>query len=563
MHYTDFDLSLEDTIKLFFEKYYSILTKQKFPAFSIKFENDKDRIKLDTYLQKNFKDEYDVLKEYVLSNCKKENNNGNPIPTIHVKDFHHFFDLLRKYCIRISTPYQTAFGGRYNQFRIQDTLQYIWLRATDYDFKNIEKFLEKQVQMAKYSRDSRFINEYEIGKIPFLECERATIQCKAAELYDERPLEFIPKLYYDGELIELPRVRYGIFEKDGKAICSIGSVQDKENKKNKKLERIKYKINKDIKPEYLNVEPKKVISLILFISLMNSMGIKDFEFPGFNVLDYDFHKILSEVKQKEFQRLFPEGKTPEDFKYFEKCKKELNRYSNHKKIVESKTIGMSNLAFRIIRHFTNGETYPSLFESDSSFTLTISEISREHINSDETNQLFSAASSIFQPLDYSIEDTYDENNLTFDITKLKELAIHGNGLACYILGLINEWGVDGGKRDNSLAELYYNMGMAQNDSRCQIHSYEKFSGEESYFLKIEDLIAKNKNSSFLERKFLKIAGYIWMNYTKGSSAFVSIINNSNEPIVNKYLSVIANVLKCKEQKFREDLFNKRNMTERE
>lgn len=525
-----FEVSLLDTINIFFEMYVRVLKDNQFPKFSIHFEQDDVRKRLKNYIP--------MLEKYMLNNDIKIDENGDTVPTIFVKDYKIFFDLLKQYCNKYI---QLRKLDRFSKEDILDALRNIWLRAVSEDFNNVEAFLQKQVQMAEYKEDKRFRTEQEVEGIPFLEYQYLTIKSQPAQSYDENSLEFIFRLYDDAQhSIELPRIRYGIIEINGKKFCNIGSIQDKQRKRDKKLEKNRYKINSNIDSDCLNVEPKNVISLILFISLMESMGIKYFQFSGLSILDYDYHELLSDVYMEKFKKLFPEDQQPRDIEYYEKCLKERDRYYQQQdRILEQKTTGLYNLVNRVLKHFTNGEIIAFPFDADSHLTITIPDISKDCINGTATEQLYSTVAKMFEPINYSIEDIYDEEKCTFDIDKLKELAIHGKGIACYILGLVNEFGIDGVKENESSANRYYNIGLDLGDPRCEVHFYDinKMTTND-IGTRIKEMKQQAPNGSFLEQKFSRIALLLFLSKSD-IIKLDEVVEKEEDEVVKKYLLAVT------------------------
>ncbi len=128
------------------------------------------------------------------------------------------------------------------------------------------------------------------------------------ELGDETSKEFKIIIYnksnyyntnlFDRPHYSLPVIRYGIYEKNGKKICHIGSIQNKnftDSIDNHLLEPIKnarssFNKGKLRKENYLEkVEPLKLLSLSIFVNFLNKEGITEIEAPGMLVLDYDYH----------------------------------------------------------------------------------------------------------------------------------------------------------------------------------------------------------------------------------------------------------------------------------
>ena len=164
----------------------------------------------------------------------------------------------------------------------------------------------------------KYDEETYLGKLESLNNHIVCIKNGIARTWDEnfRQMEITiyDKQYYDNKELwnrphyTLPVIRYGIYEKENRKICSIGSIQDKNNNMiedslRKKIDRQKYKINKGISEEYTyKVEPKNIIALSIFINLLHIEGITDIEVPSMYVLDYEYHTKRNKYLLKEFKQ---------------------------------------------------------------------------------------------------------------------------------------------------------------------------------------------------------------------------------------------------------------------
>ena len=221
---------------------------------------DYDMIKEAENKRHNYRDILDALKK----DDKKIFNYDYPI--IIVKNYKDFF----KYISDIMSNYLKKFnnGCYYNDSDILythtiDMLEYIWLRMTADDFNNVESFLKKQAEMLNNS----YLDEYNV--IKEIECDFlgdyvVSAHNKLTKFFNEESKEmdfYVSSLRFNEKRrIELPRVRYGIYEKNNKTICEIGSIQGFEDENNPKIEKLKYKLNSDTPSELIkNIEPKKLL----------------------------------------------------------------------------------------------------------------------------------------------------------------------------------------------------------------------------------------------------------------------------------------------------------------
>ena len=118
--------------------------------------------------------------------------------------------------------------------------------------------------MIKDTTFDKYDKETYLGKLDFLDNNIICIKNGIARTWDETSREieitiYDKKYYNNAKLFDrphytLPVIRYGIYEKDGKKICYIGSIQNKsddykESDLKKKVNRKKYKVNDGVPEE--------------------------------------------------------------------------------------------------------------------------------------------------------------------------------------------------------------------------------------------------------------------------------------------------------------------------
>lgn len=231
--------------------------------------------------------------------------------------------------------------------------------------------------MIKDTTFEKYDEETYLGKLKCLNNHIMTIKNGIARTWDEnfRQMEITiyDKEHYNNKELwnrphyTLPVIRYGIYEKDGKKICSIGSIQnktdssDEENLK-KKIDRQKYKVNKGIPQEDTEkVEPKNVIALSIFINLLHREGITNIEIPSMYVLDHEYHRKRNKYLLKEFKEEWTEvdfwdreerqkrEKNPEDYQIA--YKNFMKMFRKQDLISEIKTERQLLTARRLLKHY--------------------------------------------------------------------------------------------------------------------------------------------------------------------------------------------------------------------
>ena len=344
---------------------------------------------------------------------KSANNINMTQPIMIVNDYKRFFELLRQFYERDIELYflrtqMTAFPV----YEKNNCFEQIWLRATPDDFNNPEEFLRKQVEMINDRTLEKYDEETCLGKVGFLDDNLICVKNEIARTWDENSREFEIKIYdkkyynntklFNKPHFKLPVIRYGIYEKDGKKVCYIGSIQNKSisladaesNKKeeiNKKVRRNSYKVNKDVSEEYKdNVDPKSILALSLFIDILNQEGITDIEIPCMYVLDYEYHEKRSKELIKDFNNKWTEDRKKELPSIYQEEKNYLNHnYNKQELISEIKSEGMIRKFQRILYHYSNGtvESYPG--DVDSFFHVKIPIVKSEsEINGSVLKELY-------------------------------------------------------------------------------------------------------------------------------------------------------------------------------
>ena len=229
-------------------------------------------------------------------------------PVIEVSDYKEFFISLLLYIYKLSTIYDTCDFETMFWNNSGYVLKYLWLRMTPDDFNNVEEFIRKQTKILDDNSFSMFRKEKDLNyNLDDKYCVSAVDDI--ARGYDESVKEIKFNLSDKDEKVSLPVVRYGIYENAGKKICEIGSIQDKSFSLNrekapnlfKSVNRFKYKLNECVDDELIkDVEPNKLLSLLLFTRLLKEKDINYIRVPSMYVLDYDFHEKADKRIKFEF-----------------------------------------------------------------------------------------------------------------------------------------------------------------------------------------------------------------------------------------------------------------------
>ena len=373
------------------ETLYKILFDKYIPNFKFEFRED-EAIDFIEKVLKDYSEQYDFYKEKskkILQAIKQKSDKNTTTPVMVVNNYKKFFELLRQFYEKDIELYfsRTGMSG-FPRYEKDNCFEQIWLRATPDDFNNPEEFLKKQVDMINDSTFEKYDEETCLGKIKFLDDHILCVRNCIARTWDENSREIEMTIYdkndyynkdvFSRQCYTLPVIRYGIYEKDGKKVCFIGSIQDKsdsykETSLSKKINRKRYKANEGISEEdTYHVEPKNILALSIFINLLSKEGITEIEVPSLYVLDYEYHKKRNGSILADFKIEWTEEdikKYPDSYKkayyYFEKC------YKKEDLISEIKTERLLLTFRRLLQHYPNGniKSYPG--EADSFMHLSI------------------------------------------------------------------------------------------------------------------------------------------------------------------------------------------------
>jgi len=170
------------------------------------------------------------------------------------------------------------------------------------------------------------------------------------DMLDETTRSMIFIINGDNGTYELPHILYDI---DNNGVCYIYGVQSSQTKKDKKIEKKLYKLNKNI--ENPNVHPRKVYALLLFINQLKNKDISKIVVPSMQVLSYRYHELLSKKAKNDLNevKMQLEQITNDDYfqKEFQSIKEWYDRvYNKQDKISYLKTEELINLMYRITYH---------------------------------------------------------------------------------------------------------------------------------------------------------------------------------------------------------------------
>lgn len=382
-----------------------------------------------SFKDSEYKEEIQARYEKIFDIIKQKTNENSKQPVMVVKDYKKFFEYLRQaYERHIELYFQRRKDSTgFNRWEKNNFFELIWLRTTPQDFNDPEEFLKKQAEMMKDRTFKKYDEETYLGKLQCLNNHIITIKNGIARTWDEnfRQMEITiyDKEHYNNRELwnrphyALPVIRYGIYEKDNRKICTIGSIQDKNNNMvqdslRRKIDRQKYKVNKDIAEEdTYKVEPKNIIALSILINLLHREGITNIEVPSMYVLDYEYHTKRNKYLLKQFKSEWTKEdlwerqkreKYPEQYKESYRCF--LKTFRKQDLISEIKTERLLLTARRLLNHYqkANITAYPE--EVDNYMHVQIPVVKHENeINGDILKEFY----NLVQALDMEKQNRID------------------------------------------------------------------------------------------------------------------------------------------------------------
>ena len=321
----------------------------EFPNISFNFKETEAKEEIFKLIMNELKLNCESIKLSDADRIIKEINEPNySKPVVEISDYKSFFTNLGK-----------VLEQNVDLFNKQALLKFIWLRMTPDDFKHPEDFLKKCNEMKNDRTFTKYDNETIIEN-EFFKDYSLTVKNSNSQYFNESMKEMMFYLYNENSYYRLPVVRYGIYKRNNEKICEIGSVQHiNENYKysemaqlEKKIERLKYKINKEVPSEYLeDIEPKNLISLLIFIKLLEKEEVTKISIPTMYPLDYEFHE-----KRLKRLRYFLENrwgsKNMDKYQYEEELLA-LSRNDRVDEISASKTTNFIKLFERLNYHLVD------------------------------------------------------------------------------------------------------------------------------------------------------------------------------------------------------------------
>ena len=282
------ELDIYDTTSFFIDIVRkSINSEREVPGINFVFSDESiDFIK---YVKDNYEVKsvnYTSISDEDIESLNSFNEN---FPFIKVTDPYRFFGLLTSICNN-QVKLENVYGYKTDYLsKISTILRRIWLRCTSLDMLYIEDFLERQ---------NDFIMNREFENNEKTDLELLGLKVSYNPLINNSYCETTRRMKLSISNYDLPSVYYDIRNENDEKVCYIYAIQnEKERNKDKKIERSLYKLNNGFNSP---VHPSFTASMIIFFKLLKENGIDKIKVPLLEVLNYDYHVLLSKYTDAFF-----------------------------------------------------------------------------------------------------------------------------------------------------------------------------------------------------------------------------------------------------------------------
>lgn len=261
---------------------------------------------------------------------KEDSQNINDDLKINIQNSELFFFYLMELSNAIYNQEVSYYGNADNE--IDEIMMYIWLRMSPSDFNDVITFLKRQISFSyndtnitNNNKTWENIGNYDKYKVSYIKYLN--------ELYYESNTSICMRLEENEKTYTLPSIFYGITTESGQQVCYIYGIQNNDTlTKNNNIE-----ISNELKK--LNKGKNNhgtfitfVIALEKFIELLKENGITTIKVPLLQVLNYQFHELLSIKEKENLLKNFPNAKGLDKLIEVGITNEEIEKYNNYKKI---------------------------------------------------------------------------------------------------------------------------------------------------------------------------------------------------------------------------------------
>jgi len=222
------------------------------------------------------------------------------IPIFTISDSNKLEEALQEYLQTVKNIdiKSTKIDDRHNE---KYFLLNVWKNATNYDFQNPERFIRRYTNFIRDNTFSQYDELTFLGK--YDNSEMLMVQRKQ-DCYGFETPYFMHFFFTNGkDVYNLPWVRYGISEGEkGEKIAYIYALQNMDISPNENYNRqVKNSINKvntGVK-RYRNVTPSAIVTLSVFLGMLENEGIYSIRVPDFLINRYKRLKNINTEKETD------------------------------------------------------------------------------------------------------------------------------------------------------------------------------------------------------------------------------------------------------------------------
>ena len=230
----------------------------------------------------------------------------NDAPPFIINDISEFEKVLKEY---IETIYEIKINA--TKMDKEHDEEYfltsaLWGNATVYDFANAERHVRKYISFIKDGVFSEYDSLTTIGSI-----NENSIGIQRCEAYNGYETPYAIKIILtnndDNHRFELPTVRYGIDkDEEGKKTAYIYALQGPrepvKTEYDNQMDKMIKQINSGVKKNR-NVSPSAIVSLAVFVGMLQKQGITDIKVPDFLWARWQGKMSDNRITKEELEQL--------------------------------------------------------------------------------------------------------------------------------------------------------------------------------------------------------------------------------------------------------------------
>ena len=227
--------------------------------------------------------------------------NDNQNPVLFLENPQEFFELLKKYIdleITINRRHAPFISDSFRNHQ-KLLIAYLFVNATTDDFLNPCTMLKNKIACLKQNPLNNFKCKYILDILPNSSLELNSV---IDSIYMETPYKFDVKITNDNESYYLPSISYAIYNNTCHIYSVLNPKQEINTSYQKKIKRLLYKVNESAPEDVLNVSPSAVLSLSIFLKVLQLHNIKKVKVISYLPLRYLSRDLLANNRTDLIER---------------------------------------------------------------------------------------------------------------------------------------------------------------------------------------------------------------------------------------------------------------------